>query len=318
MSALFSPLEIVDCPLPPKLDLGDKPRLEWLPVASLRIDTGYQRPIMQKGRANIAHIVQEFSWSRFSPLVVTPIVQGLYAVIDGQHRATAAQRLGITEVPCQIVAVNAGDAASIFSTINGNVTPISAQNIFKAALAAKDEWALTIYRLTNEVGVEILTYPVESRRQKPRQTMMVGTLRQRLSQLGHEMVSLALEGLMASPKSDTPGFVRAMAFDEALIRIKSTPDALANRASTISALSRIDYQSLTSANRTRSTAVRLGHLTTTIQKSIPGISPLHIIKADDKAKILDWHRRKYSPSQIAAVTKLPYSEVAKVIAEASP
>lgn len=317
MSALFSELEVVDCPLPAAREHGEKPRLEWLPLENLRIDANYQRPIMQKGRANIARIVTEFSWSRFSPLVVTPIVQGLYAIIDGQHRATAAKRLGIVEVPCQIVSVKATEAALIFSTINGNVTPMSPQYLYKAALAAKEEWAQTVDRIAKAAGVEILTYPVQLSKQKPGQTMIVGTLKSRIEKYGADLIALALEGMMKSPGAARPGFLRSLSLDEAIIRIRSTPDAFIDRAATVVALSRINYDVTTATRSVLPPAFRGGQGASIVSKPGVAAAALMIIKPDDKARILDWHKRRYTPSQIAAVSKLPYAEIMKVIEEAS-
>jgi hypothetical protein len=309
--SLFSDIEVVDCPLPEKRDYGTKPKLDWLPLAALRIDTGYQRPIMQKGRENIARIVAEFSWSRFSPLVVTPIVDGLYAIIDGQHRATAAKRLGITDVPCQVVAVKPAEAASIFSAINGNVTPMTPQYIYKAALAAGEEWALAVDRVARRARVEILLYPVQIRRQKPRQTMIVGTLRTRIRQFGEDIVSLALEGMMSAPGADEPGFCRSLALDEAIIRVRSTPDALGNRRAVLDALSRINYAGINSQNRTvLKAASKIGQAHQKPETVLPALS---IIKSDHREKILDLHRRKYKASQIAAAMKIPYADVQRVI-----
>lgn len=307
MSELFSEIETVDCPLPEQQRHGEKPRLEWLPVESLRVDSNYQRPILSKGRQNIARIVSDFSWSRFSPLVVTPIVKSLYAVIDGQHRAAAAKRLGIAEVPCQVVAVNPNEAAAIFSTINGNVTPMTPQYIYKAALAAKEAWALAIDRISREAGLDVLTYHVQISKQKPRQTMMIGTIRNRLERYGAEIVGLALEGMMASAKADRPGFARALALDAAIAKIHATPGAMANRAAVKIALAAIDYDAMSRS------VVTLPPSRSTISKPQRAAAGLSIVNAKQTEKILDLHGRHYRPSQIAAAMKIPYAEVERVI-----
>lgn len=308
MSSPFSEVETVDCPLPAARDFGALPQLKWLPVASLKIDSGYQRSIMAKGRANIALIVAEFSWSRFSPLVVRPIVDGLYAIIDGQHRTAAAKRLGIADVPCQIVAVKPAEAAKIFTAINGNVTPMTPQYLYKAALASGEPWALQIERIAARAKVDVLRYPVPISKQKPRQTMMIGTLRNRLARYGEDLVGLALEGMMAAPGADVPGFARALALDAAIARVHATPDALKDRAATIKALARLNYATLSRAVVSLPSIARDQH---TRPAAAP--PPLTIVNSTQRAKVLDLFSRRYKPSQIAAVMKLPHADVQRII-----
>ena len=68
----------------------DRPQLRWLPIDQLVVDSSYQRPIDDTGRAEIARMAQEFSWSCFSPVIVASVENGKFAIIDGQRRATAA------------------------------------------------------------------------------------------------------------------------------------------------------------------------------------------------------------------------------------
>ncbi len=298
-------LEIVDCPRPEQFVPGDEPRLEWIDLSKLRVDQSYQRPVADKGRKNIAAIVAGFRWNRFSPVIVTALADGLFAVIDGQHRAIAAQQLGLKRVPCQVVAVAPREAAAVFAAINGNVTPMTAIALFKAARAAGEKWALDIDRICRKAGVEVLTYPVQIKKQKPCQTMMVGTLRHRIARFGTGIVGLALEGMMRSPQAERPGFVRSLALDAAITRVMATEGALDNREETIEALSRIDYGSLSRA------VVMLSGLTEA-KPAAPAPS-LRLVKKDDRERVLDLHGRHYTKAQIAAMTRLPYSEIDRII-----
>src|SRR5437868_11859154 len=81
-------------------DIGPAPDLRWLPIDRLVIDDSYQRPIAFAGRRNINAIANAFDWRRFSPVIVAPVEGGSYAIVDGQHRTTAAAAIGITSVPC--------------------------------------------------------------------------------------------------------------------------------------------------------------------------------------------------------------------------
>lgn len=314
-----SALEIIDCPLPAKIAPGDLPKLDWLDISSLRVDESYQRPVMKRGRENIARIVADFHWNRFSPVIVMPVAGGFYAIIDGQHRAIAAQRLGLKQIPCQIVTAAPKEAARIFAIINGNVTPMTPQYLFKAARASGDEWALIVDRICKKADVEILTYPVQISRQKPRQTMMIGTLRHRVSRYGEDIVGLALEGMMKSPRADVPGFARSLGLDAAISAVHATAGALQDRPGTIEALARIDYASLTRAT------IRLPKLGEArwrpryMSKPQPSPArPLTLIRQSQREQIVDLHKRRFPLNAIATTLRIPYAEVQRVIDGVQP
>lgn len=295
----LEPLEIVDCPMPAVAAPGALPELKWLLVDALRVDMEYQRPLMKNGRANIARIVAEFRWSRFSPLIVMSAGDGLYCIIDGQHRAIAARRLGIVSVPCQIVAATSSEAASIFAAVNGNVTPMTPQNLYRAALAAREAWAVEIDRMTRKARVEVLTYPVELSKQKARQTMIVATLRQRIRMFGADTVAIALEGMAQSRQADVPGFIRSGTLDQAIGLVRATPDALANRPAVVKALSEHHYTLPSScARRVPASTVA---------------APLRIVTADMRDRVRALAERRYSKSAIAATLRIPYSQVEEAL-----
>src|SRR5271168_1397409 len=111
---------------PKAVSAGPAPMLQWLKIADLRVDPTYQRPIIGKGRRNVDRIARAFSWSFFAPVVVAPIEGGRFAIIDGQHRTTAAVLAGFDSVPCQIVIAGQDQQAAAFKAINGITTLISA------------------------------------------------------------------------------------------------------------------------------------------------------------------------------------------------
>jgi hypothetical protein len=88
---------------PKSVSAGAAPMLQWLKITDLVVDPAYQRPIVGKGRQNVDRIALAFSWSCFAPVVVSPVAGGKFAIIDGQHRTTAATLVGFESVPCQIV-----------------------------------------------------------------------------------------------------------------------------------------------------------------------------------------------------------------------
>jgi hypothetical protein len=71
---------------------------------------------------------------------------GALTIVDGQHRASAAKlRSDIPHLPCVITSyANAGDEAAAFVALNQMRRPLSALDLFKAAVAAEDTEALEI------------------------------------------------------------------------------------------------------------------------------------------------------------------------------
>src|ERR1700733_13114921 len=119
------PISIEGFEKPESVAAGAVPMLQWMKIADLVVDPAYQRPIAGKGRLNVDQIARSFSWSCFSPVVVSPVEGGKFAIIDGQHRTTSAAILGFDSVPCQIVIAAREEQAAAFKAINGTTTPIS-------------------------------------------------------------------------------------------------------------------------------------------------------------------------------------------------
>jgi hypothetical protein len=146
--------------LQPAKDIGSKGEQRWIPLDRLGIDPIYQRAVLKTGKANIGRMIEGFSWSLFGTLVVGAREGGMFAIIDGQHRATAALlHGGIKSVPCLVVTGGQKDEARAFSYINGNVTRIHALQSFRARVAAGDSDALEMAELCASAGVTIAPYP---------------------------------------------------------------------------------------------------------------------------------------------------------------
>lgn len=215
-------------PVPAK-DHGKQPRMEWLPLSKLRIDDSYQRPIDGTGRKTIRGIIENFSWNRFSPLVVAPRPGGLYAIVDGQHRAVAcALHGGIKEVPCHILSCSAEEEAGAFATINGIVTRMHPQYLFRARIASGDKWAVAANEAAKAAGVKILAYPVAASLLKVGETLAGRTIELELQRVGRDVLVASLE-LISRTGSGNAGLVRA-AIIEAFDDVYSThPKWLANQ-----------------------------------------------------------------------------------------
>jgi hypothetical protein len=157
----------------PQMAVGPAPMLDWIRIERLVVDDVYQRPIRGAGVANVARIAQAFCWSYFAPVIVSPISGGLFAVIDGQHRATAAAACGIEVLPCQIIIADVAEQARAFKAINGTVTKMSSMAIHAAAVAAGEPRAMALDEACRTAGVTLLRFNKEASQQKPGQTHAV-------------------------------------------------------------------------------------------------------------------------------------------------
>lgn len=203
---------------------GRPPRLDFLSLSKLRIDDSYQRRIEGRGLQTIVRICNEFDWRRFAPLIVARIAgkEELYAIIDGQHRATAALLKGFDRVPCAIVDASALDQPAIFAAINGNVTPVTIFQLFKAARAAKADWALDLDEACATGGIVPLVYPKSRATIRPFETMAIGTLRRAIMRFGKDQVGAAIKTAAAQPGADEPGYWNSGAVDRAVFEYRAS------------------------------------------------------------------------------------------------
>lgn len=142
----------------PPASLGPAPQLQWLPIDELVIDLSYQRETTSASRKNIRHIAERFNWAFFTPVIVSPIEGGRYAIIDGQHRTTAAKLIGIKSVPCALMIADRATQAEAFSAINAQTTKLLPCQIFHARLAAFDQRAIAMKAVCDAAGVRIPKY----------------------------------------------------------------------------------------------------------------------------------------------------------------
>lgn len=210
---------------PARFAAGAAPQLSWLSIDLLVVDPAYQREISSSGRKNIRQIAEDFRWTRFSPVIVAPVEGGRFAILDGQHRTTAAAMIGIDSVPCQIVFATPGEQAEAFTAINGATTRVHNLALYRAALAAGDAEAARIANVAARATVKILSSPTTELKQKPGETMAIGALKEAIRAYGDEATILALRcvretrnnvqgGLPAAIITAMSHFVaRALSFD---------------------------------------------------------------------------------------------------------
>lgn len=193
---------------PGSLSAGAAPMLQWINIVDLVVDPTYQRPIVGKGRRTVDRIARAFSWSCFSPVVVSPVEGGKFAIIDGQHRTTAAALVGLDSVPCQVVVVPREAQAAAFKAINGVTTPISRMALHAAALVASEPLAVRLAEACACADVQILKYPVPIGLQSPGQTMAVGAIARCLKRYGRETLITAMQ-CVTQTLNNVPGNLSA-------------------------------------------------------------------------------------------------------------
>lgn len=138
--------------------LGSPPTLEWRAVGELQIDSDYQRSILTgSSQTLIRRIAQFWDWGLCQPLAIARRADGSLMVVDGQHRLEASRlRRDILHLPCVITSyATAGDEAAAFVALNQQRRPLSAIDLFRAAVAADDDAALAITRLLTENGLSL-------------------------------------------------------------------------------------------------------------------------------------------------------------------
>lgn len=186
---------------------GAAPMLQWVKIADLVVDTTYQREI--NNRRNVRRIASEFDWSKFAPVVVAPVEGGRFAIIDGQHRSTAAALIGIEQVPCMVVVADRPRQAAAFKAINGNVTAVKPAHLFYAAVEAGDPEAVELARVLGIAGVKVLKGGAPGYDQKPGETHAVRTLQKALDRYGSDTLITALQCVTQSGEGN-PGLLNEM------------------------------------------------------------------------------------------------------------
>lgn len=128
-----------------------------VPVASMFIDVrteggGYARPLSEKRAAKLA---AEFDRRAVGVLLLSMRDDGRYAIIDGQHRADAALRAGVTELDAYVyIDLTIEDEARLYRQF-GDYLKQSARDRYFAAIAERQPEALAIERLLKEYGLRV-------------------------------------------------------------------------------------------------------------------------------------------------------------------
>ena len=187
---------------PVSRDPGPQPTMEWLPVEKLVIDPEYQREVNKTGRRAIEQIAAKFEWTKFGAVTVAPVSLGRWAIIDGQHRVTAAKLIDIQLVPCVIQALDRAGQAAAFSAINGSVVKITPGAVYKAALAAGEGWAVTAERTCRNAGCRLMTSYGSAAAKVGGEIYAVAVVRELIDRHGEAIVTLSFASYRRSTYVD--------------------------------------------------------------------------------------------------------------------
>ncbi len=185
-------------------DPGPAPMLQWLPIDRLVIDEAYQRPLGRGNWVSIEKIAANFQWSRFSPVLVAPIEGGRFAVIDGQHRTHAAAICGLTEVPAMVVQVSLEEQSRAFAWVNSQAIKVSTFHVFKAALSAREDWAVRADAAVSAAGCRLMTSNVSSSAKQPGQVFAIALIKRLIESGLDHAVTTGLAAIKAAPSQNRP------------------------------------------------------------------------------------------------------------------
>lgn len=181
------------------------PILQWVDVADLVVDDSYQRGLHAGSWAAIRKIAEGFDWSHFGALLVAPVEGGKFALIDGQHRAHAAAICGIASVPCIVSILPVSAQARAFAVVNSTATRVSPLQIYKAALASGEGWALACDRHVAAAGCRLMPNNISYKDRKLGQIFAVATIRAALDRVGGvHAVRVGLQALLTHAQAMGP------------------------------------------------------------------------------------------------------------------
>ncbi len=237
------------------VEVGAEPTLEWISISQLRIDPTYQRGVLRAGEKNILAIARGFEWAKFAPIIVAPLPAGLYAIIDGQHRTTAALLAGQKQVPCQVVPADRRKQAEAFAAVNGNVTAMSALQVHAARVASGEAKAVALAEACAAADVTICRYPLPANKMKAGETLAVGMLKGLLEKYGRDIFVDAL-CCITKTRRGNPGMIRAQIVDALCANLEGEPGWRADQKKLIMAMQSFDFAA--AFNAARAAAVNEG------------------------------------------------------------
>jgi hypothetical protein len=176
---------------------GSLPVLQYCAPEQLLIDESYQRSLdAEPSQALIRRIATKWDWGFCQPLFVARRPDGGLYVVDGQHRLAAAVLRGdIAQLPCVVSHFDSADLeAAAFVALNQQRRPLSAIDLFKAALTAGDPAARRIQQGLNDAGLKLSNHS-SNNLMKPGHVCNVGGLQRAERTYGEQILTSSLKVL---------------------------------------------------------------------------------------------------------------------------
>lgn len=164
--------------------------ITWIQVKDLNVIwRKAQRPFNPKW---CQHIADEFDPDKFEPIIVTkPNGQGIYHIVEGQHRKGAMEILwgGSERVPCRIIAeADPARAAEIWLGINKGRKAIRPVQEFLVAVEANRDLEVAVNAIVKKAG-----YFVSDQTKTDNAISAVGALRKIYNLYGKETLYYTLQ-----------------------------------------------------------------------------------------------------------------------------
>jgi hypothetical protein len=216
-------------------------------VEELNISDAYQRTIVQ---ARVNRIAKNLDQDAFGSLTVGQRNDGSFWVVDGMQRLTAARKLGIAMVPCDVFQSEGQEhEARVFRLKNRERTNVSACALFKAQLTEGDEQSLAIASVVKSAGLKLALHDEGSRYPYLK---AVKALERSFTRVGPEGLASALSILIdAWPGED--GMLQGDMIEGMCWFIRKCPDFDRQRL-----VARLSKKSVTSVVRAADANLKLG------------------------------------------------------------
>jgi hypothetical protein len=137
-----------------KTDVGEKGRLQWVPLSLLKVDREIQRQISD---VCVLAIARNFDWAQFGALDVNKRGDGYY-VFDGQHRLRAIQKRGdVFAVPCRVHLFGDDRRKEAMALVerNTNVRRMDAPSKHRLRVIAEETTAMAVQDMLTRLGLSV-------------------------------------------------------------------------------------------------------------------------------------------------------------------
>lgn len=176
---------------------------ERVSIELLRI-APYQQPRLNMLRAK--SIAKSFDRTKLGALTVSKR-NGIFYVVDGQHRLVASKISGEKDLMCLIIeGLTYAEECLRFANQSENVKPVESNHKFNALIEAEDSTALKIKATVNAAGVELSC----EKSKAPNRIIAISTIQSIFRQCGEENLSRTVRLIKETWDGETKSFDKEM------------------------------------------------------------------------------------------------------------